>query len=103
MQHLEIIDRDHFQYEYYRKWAKNRLAEYIDFCWETDFDHLLRRHPSGFYDVLFPNIGYTYIINLGTPFIMQLQKTSFEVKNDGFIQGINRSPVITLQATGFLV
>lgn len=85
MQHLEFIDRDHFQYEYHRKWAKNSLAEYIDFCWETNFDHLFSKYPKGFSDVLFPNIGYTYIINLGTPFIMQLQRTSLEVKNDEFI------------------
>lgn len=85
MQHLEFIDRRHFQYEYHRKWAKNRLAKYMDFCWETDFDDLFSKNAQSFSDVLFPNIGYTYIINLGTPFIMQLQKTSFEVKNDGFV------------------
>ncbi|CAA9502044.1 MAG: hypothetical protein AVDCRST_MAG96-2022 [uncultured Segetibacter sp.] len=85
MQHLEFINRDHFEYEYHRRWAKDALAPYIDFCWETDFDHLFSKYPKGFSDVLFPNIGYTYIINLGTPFIMQLPKTSFEVKNDGFV------------------
>jgi AraC-like DNA-binding protein len=85
MQHLEFIDADHFEYEYHRKWATGRLSQYIDFCWETDFDKLLSEHPEGFSDVLFPNIGYTYIINLGSPFRMQLQKSSLEVKNDGFI------------------
>lgn len=85
MQHLEFIDRHHFQYEYKRRWAENKLAEYIDFCWETDFDPVFRKYPKGFSDVLFPNIGYTYIINLGTPFTMQLQNSSLEVKNDGFV------------------
>ncbi|MGH2565476.1 MAG: helix-turn-helix domain-containing protein, partial [Ginsengibacter sp.] len=34
---------------------------------------------------LFPNIGYTYLINLGTPFIMQVDEESFEMKGDGFL------------------
>lgn len=85
MEHLEFIDHHHFEYEYHRKWAKGLLAEYIDFCWETDFDELLNAHPDGFTDVLFPNIGYTYLINLGTPFVMQLEKTSLQVKNEGFL------------------
>lgn len=85
MQHLEFIDNDHFEYEYHRKWADNRLSGYIDFCWETNFENLLCNYPEGFSDVLFPNIGYTYLINLGTPFIMQLGKNLFPVKNDGFL------------------
>ena len=85
MEHLEFINSDHFEYEYHRKWAVPPLSDYIDFCWETDFDNLLKAHPKGFADVLFPNIGYTYLINLGTPFTMQLQKASFEVKSEGFL------------------
>lgn len=85
MEHLEFIDRNHFEFEYHRKWAKGKLFNFIDFCWETDFNILLRQHPEGFSDVLFPNIGYTYLINLGTPFVMQLEKASFEVKSNGFL------------------
>jgi AraC-like DNA-binding protein len=85
LEHIEFIDSGHFKFEYHRKWAKGKLERYIDFCWETNFDKLLQQHPAGFADVLFPNIGYTYIINLGTPFVMQLEKTALEVKNDGFI------------------
>jgi methylphosphotriester-DNA--protein-cysteine methyltransferase len=85
MEHLEFIDHEHFEYKYHRRWATGALSSYIDFCWETNFDNLLSEHPDGFADVLFPNIGYTYIINLGTPFVMQLEKSSLEVKNDGFI------------------
>lgn len=85
MQHLEFIDSDHFEYQYHRKWATGKLSNYIDFCWETDFDTLFQKNPAGFSDVLFPNIGYTYLINLGTRFTMQLQKSSYEVKSDGFL------------------
>lgn len=85
MQHLEFIDRDHFQHQYHRRWTKNNLSKYIDFCWETDFDDLIKKDSEGFSDVLFPNIGYTYLINLGTPFVMQLGKNQFQVKNDGFL------------------
>jgi AraC-like DNA-binding protein len=85
MQHLEFIDSDHFEYQYYRKWASGKLSYYIDFCWETNFEQLLTEQPEGFSDVLFPNIGYTYLINLGTPFITQLEKCSYEVKSDGFL------------------
>jgi AraC-like DNA-binding protein len=34
---------------------------------------------------LFPNVGYTYLINLGTPFVMQLEDECFEIKADGFL------------------
>lgn len=61
------------------------LAGFIDFFWETKFDDLLREHPLGFSDALFPNIGYTYLINLGTPFIMQVENKKFRMKTDGFL------------------
>ena len=35
--------------------------------------------------MLFPNIGYTYLINLGTPFIMQVNEKKFSMKTDGFL------------------
>jgi AraC-like DNA-binding protein len=85
MEHLEFINRDHFENNYQRKWAEGPLAQYIDFCWQTNFADLWNNYPGGFSDVLFPNIGYTYIINLGTPFTMQLEKRSLTLKNDGFI------------------
>jgi hypothetical protein len=44
----------------------------------------MEKYPKGFSDVLFPNIGYTYLINLGTPFIMQVEDKKFEMKTDGF-------------------
>lgn len=85
MQHVEFIDHDHFEYQYHRTYASGEIADYIDFCWETDFDQLLNANPGGFSDVLLPNIGYTYIINLKTPFVMELEHEAHEVKNDGFI------------------
>jgi AraC-like DNA-binding protein len=61
------------------------LEGFIDFFWETKFDDLLKIHPKGFSDALFPNIGYTYLINLGTPFIMQVDDKKFNMKTDGFL------------------
>lgn len=61
------------------------LENFIDFFWETKFDDLLQLHPKGFSDTLFPNIGYTYLINLGTPFIMQVADRKFDIKTDGFL------------------
>ena len=85
MQHVEFFHRDHFEYRYHRKKAKRALSQFIDFFWETDFEELFKQYPNGFSDALFPNIGYTYLINLGTPFIMQLENESFELKSDGFL------------------
>lgn len=85
MQHVEFFHRDHFEYRYHRKKAKRSLAHFIDFFWETDFDELYKQYPGGFSDALFPNVGYTYLINLGTPFIMQLENESFEMRSDGFL------------------
>ena len=85
MQHVEFFHRDHFEFRYHRKKARKSLAQFIDFFWETDFDTLYDQYPGGFSDALFPNVGYTYLINLGTPFVMQLEEESFEMKSDGFL------------------
>ncbi|HEY0040491.1 MAG TPA: hypothetical protein VGB71_07505, partial [Flavisolibacter sp.] len=85
MQHVEFFHRNHFEFRYHRKKAKKSLSQFIDFFWETDFETLFLQYPEGFSDALFPNVGYTYLINLGTPFVMQLEEEKFEVKNDGFL------------------
>jgi AraC-like DNA-binding protein len=85
VQHVEFFHRDHFEYRYYRRKAKKSLSQFIDFFWETDFDELYEQYPEGFSDALFPNVGYTYLINLGTPFVMQLEDEHFEMKSDGFL------------------
>src|SRR6185369_5712626 len=71
--------------DYHRVRPADELAYFIEFFWETKFDSLLEQYPAGFSDVLFPNIGYTYLINLGTPFIMQVHDKKFEMKTDGFL------------------
>lgn len=85
MQHVEFIDRDHFERRYHRKKAQGALSRYIEYFWETDFEELLQQHPEGFSDALFPNVGYSYLINLGTPFVMQLDGQKIEMKQDGFL------------------
>lgn len=85
MQHIEFFHKDHFEYRYHRKKAKAALSRYIDFFWETDFESLWSEYPQGFSDALFPNVGYTYLINLGTPFVMQLEEEKFEIRSDAFL------------------
>jgi AraC-like DNA-binding protein len=85
VQHVEFFDKAHFEQRYFRVAPTPSLSHFIDFFWETDFESLLKLHPKGFSDALFPNVGYTYLINLGTPFIMQLGEKKFEVKSDGFL------------------
>ena len=85
MQHVEFFHKEHFAFRYHRKKPKRSLAQFIDFFWETKFDELLQQNPGGFSDALFPNIGYTYLINLGTPFVMQVDEKRFEMKGDGFL------------------
>ncbi len=85
MQHVEFFHRNHFEHQYHREKAGTDLSRFIDFFWETDFDDLYPKYPNGFSDALFPNVGYTYLINLGTPFVMQLDDQRFEIKSDGFL------------------
>jgi AraC-like DNA-binding protein len=85
MQHVEFFHRDHFGKRYYRQTAPGELSKFIDYFWETDFEELDTTYTTGFSDALFPNIGYTYLINLGTPFTMQLDDEKFEMKSDGFL------------------
>ena len=85
MQHIEFFHIEHFENNYHRVKPAAGLEGFIDFFWETKFDDLLKEHPKGFSDALFPNIGYTYLINLGTPFIMQVDDKKFNMKTDGFL------------------
>ena len=85
MQHIEFFHIDHFENNYHRVTPHEDLTHFIDFFWETKFDFLLQQNPRGFSDALFPNIGYTYLINLGTPFVMQVDEQRFEMKGDGFL------------------
>ncbi|MFZ1369111.1 MAG: AraC family transcriptional regulator [Ferruginibacter sp.] len=85
MQHIEFFHIDHFENDYHRVKPAKELEGFIDFFWETKFDELLQQYPDGFSDALFPNIGYTYLINLGTPFIMQVAEKKFSMKTDGFL------------------
>lgn len=85
MQHLEFFDTDHFENNYYRVAPDPSLSHLIDFFWETRFDSLWDKYPDGFSDALFPNTGYTYLVNLGTPFIMQVGETKTAMRTDGFL------------------
>lgn len=85
MQHVEFFDIDHFENNYHRVKPVDSLDPFIDFFWETKFDTLLSKNPNGFSDALFPNIGYTYLINLGTPCIMEVDNEKFEIKKDGLL------------------
>jgi AraC-like DNA-binding protein len=85
VQHVEFFHRDHFENKYHRVAPSIDLRLFIDFFWETGFDDLWKEHPKGFSDVLFPNIGYTYLINLANPFIMQAGEKKVEMKSDGFL------------------
>lgn len=89
MQHIEFFHREHFEQNYFRVAPPPALSPFIDFFWETRFDHLWKDNPKGFSDAQFPNIGYTYIINLGTPFIMQVGEKKFSMKTDCFLPRYN--------------
>jgi len=89
MQHIEFFHKDHFENNYHRVAPPVSLSHFIDFFWETKFDHLWKQYPKGFSDAQFPNIGYTYIINLGTAFIMQVDTKKFSMKTDGFLPRYN--------------
>ncbi len=85
MRHIEFLHSDHFEDNYYRHHVQGKLSLFIDFFWQTKFEKLWRQYPTGFSDALFPNLGYTYLINLGTPFVMQVEDIKFKMKTDGFL------------------
>ena len=89
MQHIEFFHPDHFENNYHRVPPPSSLSHLIDFFWETKFSHLWTQYPKGFSDAQFPNIGYTYIINLGTPFVMQVDEKKFPMKTDCFLPRYN--------------
>ena len=98
MQHVEFFHRDHFHQNFYRRKAKPSLSKFIDFFWETNFEHLWKKYPAGFSDALFPDIGYTYLVNLGTPFKMRLDDKRFEIKSDAFLPRYKN--ILTIHSPG---
>jgi AraC-like DNA-binding protein len=97
-QHKEFIDEEHFEHMYSYIFARHELSMYIEYCWETRFGSLLDEVPEGFSDVVFPSIGYTYMINLGTPFKIEIDNQIFEVKSSGFLP--RHVPIIAHHAVG---
>jgi AraC-like DNA-binding protein len=89
VQHLEFVHQPHFENDYHRVYPTGRLNLFIDFFWQTKFDELLETHPQGFSDVLFPNLGYTYLVNLGTPFSIQVNDNKVQIKLGGFLPRLN--------------
>lgn len=89
MQHIEFFHIDHFDRYYHRVPPSGPLSHFIEFFWETRFENLWKAYPRGFSDAQFANIGYTYIINLGTPFVMQVSDKKFAMKTDGFLPRYN--------------
>ncbi|MEO7983918.1 MAG: helix-turn-helix domain-containing protein [Bacteroidota bacterium] len=85
MRHIEFIHTSHFEDHYYRHCVTGRLSLFIDYFWQTNFEKLWVQYPKGFSDMLFPNLGYTYLVNLGTPFTMQVGKNKIPMKGDGFL------------------
>ena len=87
--HIEFLDNSHFEEDYHRLAPPPGLDRYIDYCWETRFDPLWNENPQGFSDALFPNLGYTYLINLGTPFALQAGNEKILLKTDSLLPRYN--------------
>ncbi len=87
--HIEFLDADHFECNYYRVPPPASLSHFIDFFWETRFEPIWKNYPRGFSDAQFANTGYTYILNLGTPYIMQVGNRKFTVRHDGLLPRYN--------------
>jgi AraC-like DNA-binding protein len=85
VRHIEFIHTNHFENNYHRHYVQGKLSLFVDFFWQTKFERLWNQYPNGFSDALFPNLGYTYLINLGTPFVMQVENKKFNMKTDGFL------------------
>lgn len=85
MQHVEFVHSNHFETNYHRYHVTGPLSLFIDFFWQTKFEDLWQQHPQGFSDVLFPNLGYSYLVNLGTAYDMQVDAQRSRIKGDGFL------------------
>ena len=70
MRHIEFFNDDHFVNNYYRIKLSGPLSFFIDFFWQTRFDHLWNQYPDNFSDFLFPNIGYSYLVNIRVPTLL---------------------------------
>lgn len=87
--HIEFIHIDHFDQHYHRIPPPERLAHLVEFFWETRFEDLWNQYSRGFSDAQFANVGYTYLINLGNPYVMQVADKRYTMKGDGFLPRYN--------------
>lgn len=89
VRHIEFIHIDHFDQHYHRIPPPQRLSHLVEFFWETRFETLWDQYSRGFSDAQFANVGYTYLINLGTPYVMQVADQRYQMKSDGFLPRYN--------------
>jgi AraC-like DNA-binding protein len=95
LEHIEFIHDHHFINHYFReKPVDETLQLFIEYFWETKFDNLWTKYPEGFKDSLFPNIGCTYFINLGTPCKIVFNNKTFNISKEAFLP---RAKPLTLQ------
>jgi AraC-like DNA-binding protein len=86
LEHIEFIHDHHFINHYTRqKPVDETLQLFIEYFWETKFESLWTKFPEGFTDSLFPNIGYTYFINLNTPCNILFDNKSFHISKEAFL------------------
>ncbi len=83
--HVELLHKDHFISNYKIFRPHGQLSRYVECFWETDFTDVFKHQPGGFCNVFLPNVGYTYLIHLGTPFSLELNGSSFSIKTDAFV------------------
>ena len=86
LRHIEFFHQDHFENNYYRVPPPNALSTLIEFFWETRFDPVWKKNEDkGFSDAQFPNLGYTYLINLGNPVAMVVEDQRQKLSTAGFL------------------
>lgn len=86
MEFIEFIHSNHFHKHHHKYYTPDEtLNPFIDFFWETNFDDLWSLYPEGFTDTLFPNIGYTYFINLANPCNIIYKNQSFRISKEAFL------------------
>lgn len=95
LEHIEFIHNHHFIKNYNKQIPLDETLQlFIEYFWETKFDNLWSTYPEGFSDTLFPNIGYTYFINLKTPCNILFGNKTFHISKEAFLP---RDKPLTLQ------
>jgi AraC-like DNA-binding protein len=78
----EFFNGDHFRKKYKYFIPTGDAASFIECFWETDFGPGEGKNEFIFSDCILPSVGTTILLNLGTPYLLEIGREQLTIDRD---------------------